>query len=48
MTAYAMGGERQECLSAGCDEYLAKPFNVVLLMEVFNKYLSDGVTDVFA
>jgi len=47
MTAYAMDGERQKCLDAGCDEYIAKPFNVVQLTELFNQYLTDGTTNVF-
>lgn len=45
MTAYAMDGEREKCIDAGCDEYVAKPFNVVQLTELFNQYLSDDKSD---
>ncbi len=39
MTAYAMPGEKEKCLKAGMDEYLAKPVDFKLLTEVLEKYL---------
>lgn len=32
-TAYAMADEKQRCLEAGCDGYLAKPFTKTMLYE---------------
>ena len=46
MTAYSMDGERQKCLDAGCDEYIAKPFDVMQLTDLFNQYLTDGTNNI--
>ncbi len=43
VTAYAMKGDRQNCLDAGCDDYLAKPVSVAELVTVFKRY-GDAVT----
>lgn len=37
-TAYALAGERDAAITAGCNDYIAKPFNRVALAEVVNKY----------
>lgn len=43
VTAYAMKGDQQRCLDAGCDDYLAKPVSVAELVTVFKRY-GDAVT----
>jgi CheY-like chemotaxis protein len=44
LTAYAMVGDRERCLEAGCDDYLPKPLPVEQLVEFFQRY--DPKTDV--
>lgn len=39
ITASAMVGDRERCLAAGCDEYLAKPFPVRALVDILRAYL---------
>lgn len=38
VTAYAMIGDRNRCLEAGCDDYIAKPLPVGRLVELFQHY----------
>lgn len=47
VTAYAMIGDRERCLDAGCDDYLAKPLPVPKLVEIIKKYdpLQQGTED---
>jgi CheY-like chemotaxis protein len=40
LTVNAMVGDDQKCISAGCDDYLAKPIKRKALLEVIRKYLS--------
>lgn len=39
-TAYAMPGDKEKALEAGCDEYITKPINQKKLLELFDKYLN--------
>jgi len=40
LTSYAMKGDEERILQAGCDGYLAKPFNIQELLKEVAKYLS--------
>ena len=39
LTAHAMKGDRGQCLAAGMDDYLSKPFNQEQLVEVLKRWL---------
>jgi two-component system, cell cycle response regulator DivK len=39
VTAQAMVGDREKCLEAGADEYIAKPIDIDKLISVLNEYL---------
>ncbi|NWJ50109.1 MAG: response regulator [Bacteroidetes bacterium] len=39
LTAYAMAGEKERCLAAGCDEYLSKPISPKDLLVVVKKFM---------
>ncbi|MBF6609177.1 MAG: response regulator [Flavobacterium sp.] len=39
VTAQAMNGDRERCLRAGADEYIAKPIDIDKLLLVLNKLL---------
>ncbi|HAX44159.1 MAG TPA: hypothetical protein DCY80_16555 [Solibacterales bacterium] len=41
MTAHAMNGDRERCLEAGMNAYLAKPVDHVHLLAIVEKYLSE-------
>ena len=47
LTANAMPGDRKNCLELGMDEYLAKPFKLVDLARILQKFLplADAVTE---
>ncbi|MBL7920642.1 MAG: response regulator [Bacteroidia bacterium] len=38
VTAQAMQGDKEKCLKAGADEYISKPINVDIMLEIFSKF----------
>ncbi len=39
-STYALTGDREKALAAGCNDYIAKPFHKAALMELISKYLN--------
>jgi two-component system cell cycle response regulator DivK len=39
LTSYAMKGDRERTIDAGCDAYLAKPIDIQELLNIVRKYL---------
>jgi PAS domain S-box-containing protein len=39
MTAHAMGGDRERCIAAGCDDYISKPVDPEELRSTLEKFL---------
>src|SRR5690349_12792410 len=38
VTAYAMSGDRERAIAAGCDDYVAKPVDKALLRKVVERF----------
>jgi CheY-like chemotaxis protein len=46
MTAGAMEGDRQRCLDAGMDDYIAKPVNLAALEGALRRWVGDDALDI--
>ncbi|MGB1287688.1 MAG: response regulator [Aggregatilineales bacterium] len=44
ITANAMYGDRERCLEAGCDDYVAKPVSRMELKNVIERFLSEKLS----
>ncbi len=40
MTAYAMKGDKEEFVTAGCTDYISKPFDKYQLLNMLNRHLN--------
>lgn len=40
LTAHAMKGDREKCITAGADDYMAKPIKRDELLELLERWLS--------
>jgi CheY-like chemotaxis protein len=43
LTAYALSGDREKILSAGCSHYLSKPFSKNQLLKILEGIFSDNI-----
>ena len=42
VSAFAMKGDEERILQAGCDAYISKPISIPLFFETVEKYLKEG------
>jgi CheY-like chemotaxis protein len=47
LTAYAMKGDDEKCIAAGCDEYISKPIDHKKMIHTLSKYLSEENKDIY-
>jgi PAS domain S-box-containing protein len=40
VTAYALSGDKEKALKAGCDDYISKPVKAAMLVEVLRRFLT--------
>ncbi len=38
VTAFSMEGNKETCISAGCDDYISKPYEREIIIKMVNKY----------
>jgi CheY-like chemotaxis protein len=43
LTAYAMAGDKENFLAAGCTHYISKPFDKATLIELINNIMNDKI-----
>jgi len=46
LTAYAMKGDRDKCISAGCNDYISKPIDRVELTELLRRHIQPTLIEV--
>ena len=39
ITAYAMQNDKDECINAGCSDYITKPFTKEILLNIISQYI---------
>ena len=42
LTAYAMAGDADKCIEAGCDDYISKPIDKEELRKILSKYVPES------
>jgi CheY-like chemotaxis protein/HPt (histidine-containing phosphotransfer) domain-containing protein len=42
LTAYAMKGDKEQCIEAGMDDYISKPFNPKMLQQIIDKFIKNS------